>query len=134
MLLFIKIMQEKDLKKLRGKSAIEAAHEGISGEDEIRLDSAISVLYGVDTDEALEIHTNYHIDRIFATLVRRAEENGMKKTEIAKRLAGLNFNWVADQVSKGKLAEAAAVDQLFRQLSQIESRGKSDDRYIQFYG
>lgn len=127
-------MQEKNFKRLRGKSAIEAAHEGVNGEDEGRLDSAISTLYGVDNDEALEIHTNYHVDRIFAALVRRAKENGMKNGVIAKRLAGLDFARAAGQVALGKLAEAAAVELLFRQLAALETRGQNDDRYFQFYG
>ena len=121
------------MKRLRGKSAIDVAHEGLNGEDEGRLDSAISALYGVDNDEALEIHTNYHVDRIFSSLVRRARENGMKKSAIAKRLPVLDFAGVASQVALGKLAEAAAVDLLFRQLAALESPGKSDDRYFQFY-
>jgi ribulose 1,5-bisphosphate carboxylase large subunit-like protein len=127
-------MQDNDLRRLRGKSAIDAAHEGITGEDEVRLDSAISALYGVDGDEALEIHANYHIDRIFAQLVQRARQNGMKKSAIAKRLAGLDFNTIGSQVAVGKLAEAAAVDLLFRQLANAETRTRPDDRYIQFYG
>lgn len=127
-------MQDNDLRRLRGKSAIDAAHEGISGEDEVRLDSAISTLYGVDGDEALEIHANYHIDRIFAQLIQRARQNGMKKNAIAKRLAGLDFNTIGSQVAVGKLAEAAAVELLFRQLANAESRTRPDDRYIQFYG
>jgi ribulose 1,5-bisphosphate carboxylase large subunit-like protein len=127
-------MQDNDLRRLRGKSAIDAAHEGITGEDEVRLDSAISALYGVDGDEALEIHANYHIDRIFAQLVQRARQNGMKKSAIAKRLAGLDFNTIGSQVAVGKLAEAAAVDLLFRQLANAETRTRPDDSYIQFYG
>ena len=127
-------MQDNDLRRLRGKSAIDSAHEGISGEDETRLDSAISALYGVDGEEALEIHTNYHVDRIFSLLVRRAKENGMKKNAISKRLAELDFIGVGSQVAVGKLAETAAVELLFRQLSRAESNAKPDDRYIQFYG
>lgn len=127
-------MTEVYEKRLRGRSAIEAAHQGLSGIDESRLEPAISALYGVDIDEALEIHTNYHLDRIFASLVQRAKQNGMSKPILAKRLAGLDFGWVANQVAKGKMAEAAAVEFLFRQLWQIESRGKVEDRYNQFYG
>ncbi len=127
-------MLDNESKRQRGKSAIYAAHEGISGEDEERLVSAISVLYDVDTDEASEIHKNYHVDRIFASLVLRAKKNGMKKDTISVKLANLNFDWAASQVAQGKLAEAAAVDVLFRQLSQIESSGRSEDRYVRFYG
>lgn len=126
-------MQDNDLRRLRGKSAIDAVHEGISGEDEMRLETAISTLYGVDNQEAVEIHANYHIDRVFASLVQRAEENGMKKATIAKRLKGLDFTGIGSQVAKGKLVEAAAVELLFRQLASIETRGDSDDRYFQFY-
>ena len=125
---------QDNLKGVRGKVAIEAAHEGVTGEDEARLDSAISVLYGVDAGEALEIHANYHLDRILSALVRRAEENGMKRRALGKKVAAMDYDWVSKQVAMGKLAEAAAVDHLFRQLSMVESRGKAEDRYLQFYG
>jgi hypothetical protein len=122
-------------RKLRGRSAIEAAHAGVSGHDETRLDATISMLYGVGSDEAAEIHTNYHVERIFLALEKRARENGMKREVLAERMQYLDIVGVASQVAKGKLAEAAAVDVLFRGLSAIESRGKAaDDRYSNFYG
>ena len=122
-------------RKLRGRSAIEAAHAGLSGQDETRLDATISMLYGVGSDEAAEIHTNYHVERIFLALEKRARENGMKREALAERMQCLDIVGVASQVAKGKLAEAAAVDVLFRGLSTIESRGKAaDDRYSNFYG
>jgi hypothetical protein len=65
-------MEDGEPRRLKGKSAIDAAHEGISGDDEIRLDTAISALYDVDNQEAADIHANYHIDRIFSSLVERA--------------------------------------------------------------
>lgn len=69
-------MQElPNMKKLRGRSAIEAAHAGMSGENEPRLESGISTLYGVPHDEAAEIHTNYHVDRIFLSLYTRVTAN-----------------------------------------------------------
>lgn len=58
----------------------------------------------------------------------------MKREAILERFQHLNFLEVARQVAKGKMAETAAVDVLFRNLSQIENRGKADDRYINFYG
>jgi hypothetical protein len=122
-------------RKLRGRSAIEAAHAGVSGHDETRLDATISMLYGVGSDEAAEIHTNYHVERIFLALEKRARENGMKREVLAERMQYLDIVGVASQVAMGKLAEAAAVDVLFRGLSTIESRGKAaDDRYSNFYG
>jgi hypothetical protein len=128
------LMQDNDLKRLKGKSAIDAAHEGISGNDETRLDTAISAIYDVDTEEAADIHANYHIDRIFSSLVQRARENGMRRDAIVKRLAHVDFTEVGNQIAKGKLTEAAALELVFRQLSTVERNGKPDDRYIQFYG
>ena len=122
-------MHEQDSNKLRGRSAIEAAHAGVTVEDESRLDAAICDLYGVDNEEAIEIHANYHVDKILASLARRARENGMKRQAIADRLKHLDVAGVAFQVAKGKLTEAAAVDALFRGLSRIESSGKADDRF-----
>jgi hypothetical protein len=126
-------MNEQDSNKLRGRSAIEAAHAGVTGEDEARLDAAISSLYGVDNQEATEIHTNYHVDKILASLAKRAGENGMKRQTLADRVQHLDIPGAAYQVTKGKLTEAAAVDVLFRGLSTIESNGKADDRFT-IYG
>jgi hypothetical protein len=126
-------MHETDAKKPRGRSAIQAAHGGVTSEDEARLDLMISDLYGVDGDEAAEIHLNYHLDRLVAALVRRCSEKGIRTDTIANRLRYLNVSGSADQVAKGKLSEAAAIDALFRSLSTMESQAK-DDRYINFYG
>jgi hypothetical protein len=127
-------MHKQDSNKLRGRSAIEAAHSGVTGEDEARLDATISQLYGVESEEAAEIHANYHIDKILASLAKRGGENGMKKATLAERVQSLDISGAAHQVAKGKLTETAAVDALFRGLSIIESNGKADDRYVNFYG
>ncbi|AFU58591.1 hypothetical protein Ngar_c16580 [Candidatus Nitrososphaera gargensis Ga9.2] len=117
-------------KRLRGRSAIEAAHASVTGEDEARLDATISKLYGVKSDEAAEIHINYHIDKILESLARRAGDNGMKRQALAERVQHLDVSGAASQVAKGKLTEAAAVDALFRSLSTIERGGKTiDDRF-----
>ncbi|MEW6604475.1 MAG: hypothetical protein AB1351_07265 [Thermoproteota archaeon] len=115
--------------KLKGRSAIEAAHTGVTGEDEARLDATISELYGVESDEAADIHANYHIGKILASLAKRAEENGMKRETLAERVQYIDISGTAYQVAKGKLTEAAAVDALFRSLTVIESDGKADDRF-----
>jgi hypothetical protein len=122
-----------DARKLRGKPAIEAAHAGVTGEDEARLDLTISSLYGVESDEAADIHTSYHVERIFLSLERRARENGMKAQTLIERLQYLDVSGAARQVAKGKMTEAAAVDSLFRGLSTIENPHR-DDRYVNFYG
>jgi hypothetical protein len=120
---------DKQESRLKGRSAIDAAHAGVVGEDEARLDATISRLYGVESDEAAEIHANYHVNKILASLARRAEENGMKMETLAKRVKNLDISGAAYQVAKGKLTEAAAVDALFRGLATIESNGKADDRF-----
>ena len=122
-------MPKQYANKLRGRSAIEAAHSGIATQDEVRLDSTISMLYGVESTEAKEIHVNYHIDKILKSLSQRATRNGMKRQTLAKRLQQLDISGMASQVAKGHLAEAAAVDALFRGLSRIESNGKLDDMF-----
>ncbi|MFL6490652.1 MAG: hypothetical protein ACJ70O_01600 [Nitrososphaera sp.] len=126
-------MQESDAKKPRGRSAIQAAHGGVTREDEARLDLMISDLYGVDSDEAAEIHLNYHVDRILAALARRCSENGIAGGMIAGRIRYLDVSGAAYQVAKGKLSEAAAIDALFRALRVTQGQDK-DDRYINFYG
>lgn len=127
-------MQESDVKKPRGRSAIEAAHGDVIGEDEARLDLIISDLYGVDSDEAAEIHLNYHVDRMLVALARRCADKGIRSDMIADRLRYLDISGAAYQVAKGRLIEAAAIDALFRSLRSNENHDRDDDRYISFYG
>ena len=126
-------MQESDAKKSRGRSAIQAAHGGITSEDEARLDLVISDLYEVDNDEAAEIHLNYHVDRMLAALARRYAERGIRSDAVADRLHFLDVSGAANQVAKGRLSEAAAIDALFRSLLATGNQDR-DDRYINFYG
>ncbi len=125
-------MQKSDAKKSRGRSAIQAAHRGLASEDEARLDLVISDLYEVDSNEAAEIHINYHADRLLAALVRRCAERGIRNDAIAGRLGYIDISGAANQVAKGRLSEAAAIDALFRSLVAIENQ-HGDDRYINFY-
>ena len=125
-------MQDSDARKPRGRSAIQAAHLGVTWEDEARLDLIISDLYGVDKDEAAEIHLNYHVDRMLAALARRCAERGIRIDTIAEWLRYLDVSGAANQVAKGRLSEAAAIDTLFRSLRAIENQDR-DDRYINFY-
>lgn len=126
-------MQDSDTKKLRGRSAIQAAHDGITGEDEARLNALISNLYAVNMDEAEDIHLNYHVDRIIAALARRSGEKGIRINRLAERLQRLDVSGAAYQVAKGKLIEAAAIDALVRALATMEDAGQND-RYASFYG
>lgn len=126
-------MQDNNIKKLRGKSAIEAAHVDLTAEDEARLDAWISNLYHVESDEAADIHASYHVERILFTLEKHARKNGMTKEVFMQKLQYLDVSGIARQIAKGKLTEAAAIDALFRQLSSMENP-HIHDRYINFYG
>jgi alkanesulfonate monooxygenase SsuD/methylene tetrahydromethanopterin reductase-like flavin-dependent oxidoreductase (luciferase family) len=118
----------------RGKSAIDAAHTDASREDEAKIGAKISEIYRVGTEEAIEIHANYHAERIFAGLERRARENGMTREALAEKAQNLTIPEAAYQVATGQLAEAAAIDILFRNLYIMESNGSDNDRYVNFYG
>ena len=118
----------------RGKSAIDAAHTGLAKEDESRFDAKISEIYGVDSKEAEEIHANYHEHRLIALLEKRAQEYGMAKEALHQKSEQLDWANISLQVSKGWLAEAAAVDIMFKNLYAMESNGRSNDRYVNFYG
>ena len=99
-----------------------------------RMSVRISEIYGVNLEEAADIHANYHVERILAGLERRARENGMTKEALAERAQNLNLGEQAYHVAKGELAEAAAIDILFRGIYRIESNGGDNDRYVNFYG
>lgn len=122
--------------KLRGRMAISIQHQNISAaQEEKRLNNKISEMYGVDSDEAVDIHVNYHFDRISAFLLRRARKNGMLESMFFKRLNSLNTIGYAYSVAQGELPEMAAVDILYKQLCNLHNDNHpSDDRYVSFYG
>lgn len=122
--------------KLRGRTAISIEHQNISAsQEEKRLNSKISEMYGVDSDEAIDIHVNYHLDRISAFLLTRARKSGMLESMFFKRLNSLNTNGYAYSVAQGELLEMAAVDILYKQLCNLHNNDQPmDDRYVSFYG
>jgi hypothetical protein len=122
--------------KLRGRTAIRIQHQNISAaQEEKRLNNKISEMYGVDSDEAIDIHVNYHLDRISAYLLRRARKNGMLESMFFKRLKSLNAIGYAYNVAQGELLEMAAVDILYKQLCNLHNNDEpTDDRYVSFYG
>lgn len=122
--------------KLRGRMAISIQHQNISAaQEEKRLNNKISEMYGVDSDEAVDIHVNYHFDRISAFLLRRARKNGMLESMFFKRLNSLNTIGYAYSVAQGELPEMAAVDILYKQLCNLHNDNHPfDDRYVSFYG
>lgn len=122
--------------RLRGKTAIDNEHKAILKEDERRINMKISAIYGVDQEEAGEIHVNYHIERIFSLLFSRAKKHGMIESMIIHRIKELNIVGLAYMVSQGELAEMAAADILYKELcyTEYDDRSIKDDRYISFYG
>ena len=122
--------------KLRGRTAISIQHKNISmAQEEKRLNDDISEMYDVDSDEAIDIHVNYHLDRITAFLLRRARKNGMLESVFFDRLNSLNAVGYAYSIAQGELLEMAAVDILYKQLCNIHNNQQPiDDRYISFYG
>jgi hypothetical protein len=124
--------------KLRGKSAIDILHKSILKEDEKRINVKVSNIYGVDLDEAKEIHINYHLQRIFSLLLGRAKKQGMTESLFVDKVRDLDVQEFAYQVSMGELIEMAAIDLLYKQLCEIQNNMISnnvirEDRYINFY-
>ncbi|MGB8936635.1 MAG: hypothetical protein WCC17_16200 [Candidatus Nitrosopolaris sp.] len=117
----------------RGRIALDLEHENISKEDERRIDTRICILYGVEAEEAKEIHTNYHSHRLYLLLRDRARKHGMTESTFLERLKSLNIYHFAYIVSQGQLMEMAAVDVLYKGLYNSEYKDP-DDRYISFYG
>lgn len=120
----------------RGRVALDLEHENILEEEERRIDMRICILYGVEAEEAKEIHTNYHSHRLYSLLLARARKHGMTEATFLERLESLNFYHYAYIVSRGQLMEMAAVDVLYKVLCRPENNGPNnfDDRYISFYG
>ncbi|MDQ6865735.1 MAG: hypothetical protein M3044_18140 [Thermoproteota archaeon] len=120
----------------RGRIALDLEHENILEEDERRIDTKICILYGVEVEEAKEIHANYHSDRLYFLLRDRARKHGMTESTFLEKLESLNFYSYAYMVSRGQLMEMAAVDILYKGLCNSENNGRNnfDDRYISFYG
>jgi hypothetical protein len=56
------------------------------------------------------------------------------KKALEEKMEHLAIQEAAYQVATGQLAEAAAVDILFRNLYIMESKGGDNDRYVNFYG
>lgn len=123
------------VKKLKGKSAIHAAHVGISKDDEKRINRQILEIYkGINLDEAEDIHCNYHAERIISVLIELAAKHGMTKSVFDERIKQLNINELAYQVATGQLLEMAAVDLLYDKIRNFEGQNSKKDRYINFYG
>jgi hypothetical protein len=114
---------------IKGKSALDALHEDIVKEKEKTLSLKISDMYGVDYDEANEIHINYHNLRL---------KKMIQKSEILSSMSAfidsnLDLKTLSTQVALGEITENTCIDILIGVMkNQKEIRIK--DRYINFYG
>ena len=112
----------------KGKSALDALHEDIVKEKEKTLSLKISDMYGVDYDEANEIHINYHNLRL---------KKMIQKSEILSSMSAfidsnLDLKTLSTQVALGEITENTCIDILIGVMkNQKETRIK--DRYINFY-
>lgn len=114
---------------IKGKNALDALHEDIVKEKEKTLSLKISDMYGVDYDEANEIHINYHNLRL---------KKMIQKSEILSSMSAfidsnLDLKTLSTQVALGEITENTCIDILIGVMkNQKETRIK--DRYINFYG
>lgn len=112
----------------KGKNALDSLHENIVKENEKDLNLKISDIYGVDYDEASEIHINYHNLRIRKMIERSESLAGMKK------FIDSNFDLknLSAQVAFGQITENTCMDILIG-IMKNQKEAKIKDRYINFY-
>ncbi|MBA2267256.1 MAG: hypothetical protein H0W19_02830 [Nitrosopumilus sp.] len=112
----------------KGKNALDALHEDINKENEKNLNLKISDIYGVDYDEANEIHINYHSLRL-RKMIEKSETLSSMSAFIDSHLDLINLS---TQVAFGEITENTCIDILINVMkNQKETRIK--DRYINFY-
>ncbi len=115
-------------KILKGKNAIDTLHDNITKENEKNINLKISDIYGVDYDEANEIHMNYHTLRI---------KNLVKKSEILHKMSSTLENFfdisiLSSKVVTGEITENTCLDILINTIKNHKEYQKKD-RYINFY-
>ncbi len=112
----------------KGKNAIDMLHKNISKENEKYINLKISDIYGVDFDEANEIHMNYHILRI---------KNLIKKSDMLYKMSSILENYfdisnLSLKVVNGEITENSCLDILINAVKN-HSQYRKEDRYINFY-
>ncbi len=112
----------------KGKNALDALHEDIIKEKEKNLSLKISDIYGVDYEEANEIHVNYH----FLRLKKMIEKSEILSSMSAFIESYLDLKSLSTQVAFGEISENTCIDILISVMkNQKETTIK--DRYINFY-
>ena len=119
---------KKDINVLKGKGALDLLHRDISKENEKNINLKISDVYGVDYDEANEIHTNYHTLRI---------QNLIKKSDILFKMSPTLENLfditnLSSKVVADEITENSCLDVLINTVKN-HAEYKKKDRYINFY-
>lgn len=117
-----------DVESFKGKNALDALHEDIVKEKEKNLNLKISDMYGVDYDEANEIHINYHSLRL---------RKMIEKSEILSSMnafidSHLDLKSLSTQVAFGEITENTCIDILISVMKN-QKETKIKDRYINFY-
>jgi hypothetical protein len=112
----------------KGKNALDLLHENIVKEKEKDLNLKISDIYGVDYDEAIEIHINYHSLRI-KKMIEKSESLSYMKSFID---SNLDLRNLSSQVAFGQMTENTCMDILIG-LMKNQKEAKIKDRYINFY-
>jgi hypothetical protein len=112
----------------KGKNAIDLLHKNISKENEKNINLKISDIYGVDFDEANDIHINYHTLRI---------KNLIKKTDILYKMSSTIESYfdianLSSKVVNGEITENSCLDILINTVKN-QSQHQKKDRYINFY-
>jgi hypothetical protein len=125
-----------DRSRPKGRVALDIWHRSISRDDEKRINFKISNTYKVDLEEAKEIHSNYHSNRILSLLLDWAKKHGMTESTFATCQLDVDVHELAYQVSMGELIEIAAAELLYKQLCdnfKMNNNHTTEDRYINFY-
>lgn len=119
---------KNDDNTLKGKNAIDILHKDISKDNEKNINLKISDIYGVEFDEANEIHMNYHTLRI---------KNLIKKSDILYKMSSMLENYfdittLSSKVVTGEITENSCMDILINAVKN-QAQYQKKDRYINFY-
>ena len=112
----------------KGKNALDALHIDIIKEKEKNLGLKISDIYGVDYEEANEIHINYH----FLRLKKMIEKSEILSSMSAFIESHIDLKSLSTQVAFGEMSENTCIDILISVMKN-QKETKIKDRYINFY-
>jgi hypothetical protein len=117
-----------NVESFKGKNALDALHEDMVKEKEENLNLKISDMYGVDYDEANEIHINYHSLRL-RKMIEKSEILSNMNTFIDSHL---DLKSLSTRVAFGEITENTCIDILISVMKN-QKETKIKDRYINFY-